>query len=163
MPVELSTYRWSPCRLSLLRPLDRNRATCYLVNNMVNMFPEAAPFDVLGDRTRRRIVVALAEQPRPATELARLFRVTKPAISRHLRLLRAKGVVAEFPIPADGRVRMYRVQPQALDQVRRWTDEVRAFWEHQLHAFADAAREDAARARKLPVRRARHRRRRKRG
>lgn len=128
---------------------------------MVNQFPEAAPLDVLGDRTRRRIVVSLAERPRPATELASLFRITKPAVSRHLRLLRAKGVVEEFRIPDDGRVRMYRVQPQALDQVRRWTDKVRAFWEHQLNAFAEVAREEAARTRKLPVRKGRRRRRRR--
>lgn len=143
-------------------PLDKELPVWYLVNNMVNQISDAAPLDVLGDRTRRRIVVTLAARPRPAGELAGLFRITKPAVSRHLRLLRAKGVVEEFRIPEDGRMRMYRIQPHALDQVRRWTDEVHAFWDHQLNAFAEVAREDAARMLKLPVRKVRHRRRRKR-
>lgn len=125
-----------------------------LVNKMVNQIPGDAPLDVLGDGTRRAIVIELAERPRPATALAARFRITKPAISRHLRLLRERGVVEEFRVAEDGRVRMYRLRPESLDDMQRWMEKVRAFWAHQLAGFAEHARQESARIdRKVPTRR----------
>ncbi len=101
--------------------------------------------DVLGDGTRRAIVMELAEHPRPATELASQFRITKPAISRHLRLLRERGVVEAFRVAEDGRLRMYRLRPESLDDMQRWMEVVRAYWVHHLAGFAEHARHEAAR------------------
>ncbi len=61
--------------------------------------------------------------------------MTRPAMSRHLRLLRKSGLVSESELEHDARVRMYRLEPQPFAELRGWLDEVEAFWGDQLQAF----------------------------
>jgi DNA-binding transcriptional ArsR family regulator len=118
-----------------------------IVNGMVNQIAGPAGLDGafvgLADPTRRAIVGMLAERARPAGELAAAFPVSKPAISRHLRVLRESGLVAEQRGQHDGRQRVYALRREPLDQLDAWLDAVRRFWQTQLEAFHEAAVREA--------------------
>lgn len=94
-----------------------------------------AAFTALADPRRRALIRALVGQPRRAGELAKHVRMSAPALSRHLRVLRRAGLVTEGGIDEDARVRMYRLAPNALAPARAWLDEVEQFWTEQLDAF----------------------------
>jgi DNA-binding transcriptional ArsR family regulator len=89
-------------------------------------------FAALADQTRMQIVEALAEDDRSVSELVGLFPISQPAISRHLRLLRESGVVS---VRADGKQRIYRLEPSAVDDVRGWADRVHRTWTERLDAL----------------------------
>lgn len=92
-------------------------------------------FAALADPARRGVVDLLRKRPRRASELADKLSLTRPAMSRHLRVLRRTGLVTEQELPDDARVRMYQIEPQAFRELRGWLEEVEAFWGDQLHAF----------------------------
>ena len=69
--------------------------------------------------------------------------MTRPAMSRHLRLLRKTGLVSESEPEHDARVRLYRLEPEPFSQLRDWLDEVEAFWGDQLQAFKEHAEKRA--------------------
>jgi DNA-binding transcriptional ArsR family regulator len=82
------------------------------------------PFEALGDPHRRAIVELLAaggEDGRSVGELARELPISRPAVSRHLRLLREAGLVAEKP---RGTRRIYRLRGEGLDAVRAYLERV---------------------------------------
>ncbi len=89
----------------------------------------------LADPHRRRVVELLGERPRPAGELARLVGLSPPAMSRHLRTLRASGLVSESHAEFDARVRIYELQPDPMRQLQRWLEASEALWSEQLLAF----------------------------
>ena len=89
----------------------------------------------LADPQRRRVIEILREQPRPAGELARLSGISAPAMSRHLRMLRTSGLVAEEHNGFDARVRIYRLTPGPMDALKRWLEETEQLWSAQLLAF----------------------------
>jgi DNA-binding transcriptional ArsR family regulator len=89
----------------------------------------------LADPTRRRVVDALRRRPQRAGELAASFDMSAPAMSRHLRVLRQTGLVAEEGLDDDARVRVYRLRPERFAALRTWLDEVEEFWADQLSAF----------------------------
>lgn len=76
-------------------------------------------FEALADPTRRRLLARLADGPCTAGELAADEPVSRPAVSKHLRLLREAGAVL---VDAEGRHRRYRLRPEALTDVRRYLD-----------------------------------------
>jgi DNA-binding transcriptional ArsR family regulator len=80
---------------------------------------ELAVFRAIADPTRRRLLEALRREPLSVNRLAEAFPVSRPAISKHLRLLREAGLVSE---ERQGRRRIYRLQPRALTEVRGWLD-----------------------------------------
>jgi DNA-binding transcriptional ArsR family regulator len=86
----------------------------------------------LADPTRRRIVELLAQGDRSAGELAGEFTVSRPAVSRHLRVLREAGVVTSH---ADAQRRVYRLEPGPLDELSGWLERTRAFWSDRLDAL----------------------------
>ena len=91
----------------------------------------------LADPTRRQVVDLLRERPRRAGELASGCATSAPAMSRHLRLLRASGLVeveAE-QIDQDARLRVYRLRPEQFITLQAWLDHVQSFWNEQLGAF----------------------------
>jgi DNA-binding transcriptional ArsR family regulator len=94
-------------------------------------------FAALTDPTRRRIVTLLSDRPRRAGELHEAFPISKPAISRHLRVLRENGLIEELKVAGDGRVRLYRLRPEPLEEVKRWLDEVSRNWQSNLESFKD--------------------------
>ena len=94
-----------------------------------------AALAALADPTRRAVVQLLSHGPRRAGELAAALQMTPPSLSRHLRVLRKGGLIADDEPEHDARVRLYRLQPEALAPLRGWLDEVAAFWGDQLQAF----------------------------
>ena len=89
----------------------------------------------LADPTRRGVVYLLLQQPRRASEIADALAATRPAMSRHLRVLRRAGMVEEESLPDDARARVYRLRRQPFAELRDWLDEVEGFWNEQLQAF----------------------------
>ena len=75
------------------------------------------PFDALGDPNRRAILRLLSEDGRSVQELADALPISRPAVSRHLRLLKEAGLVSEEPI---GTRRIYRLQEQGIEAVQAY-------------------------------------------
>ncbi len=94
-------------------------------------------FTALADPTRRRVVRLLAKKPRRSSDLADALELSRPATSKHLRVLRRAGIVHERISEADARERIYDVDPKRLAPVRTWVEQVEAFWNEQLTAFAE--------------------------
>jgi DNA-binding transcriptional ArsR family regulator len=94
-------------------------------------------FVALADPTRRQVFERLAEGPRAVGELADGLPVSRPAVSQHLKVLKAAGLVTDRP---DGARRVYQIDPAGLGQMRAWLDR---FWDVALDAFkAEAERND---------------------
>ncbi len=108
-------------------------------------------FAALSDPTRLAVVQLLREGPRRAGELAEALDMSAPALSRHLKVLRASGLIQDAALEEDARVRLFRLEPAAFSDLRDWLTEVEAFWSGQLQAFkahAEKSRKPAARARR---------------
>jgi DNA-binding transcriptional ArsR family regulator len=92
----------------------------------------------LADPSRRGVIDLLRKRPRRAGELAKALDLSAPAMSRHLRVLRAAGLVEEgdSDAPDDNRVRVYQLRRQPFASLRAWTEEVEQFWGVQLESFA---------------------------
>ena len=86
----------------------------------------------LADPTRRQIVALLAAGERGAGELAGHFPVTRPAISRHLRVLREAGLVQ---VRAEGQRRVYALDPRPLAELDEWLAPYRRLWAQRLDAL----------------------------
>src|SRR5687768_10070101 len=86
--------------------------------------------DALGDATRRGLVDRLRDGPLPVGELAAPLPISRPAVSKHLKVLSAAGLVTH---EVDGTRRVSRLDPRGLDELRRWTEE---FWAGALEGFA---------------------------
>ena len=97
----------------------------------------------LADPARRQVVDVLRLGPRRAGELAGAVAMSGPAMSRHLRVLRATGLVEVAGTDGDARVRVYRLRAEPFVALRAWLDQVEAFWTDQLGAFADHVRREA--------------------
>src|SRR5690242_2072255 len=91
------------------------------------------PLGVVGDRTRRSIVLLLAERPRAVVELADELPVSRPAVSQHLKVLQDAGLVDEEPV---GTRRVYRLNEVGLLALR---DQLDTFWNRALQTFHDLA------------------------
>ena len=87
---------------------------------------------MLGDPTRRELVGLLAAGEVPAGELAARFPVSRPAISRHLRVLREAGLVR---VRSDGRQRLYALDPRPLQELDEWLEPYRDLWAQRLDAL----------------------------
>jgi DNA-binding transcriptional ArsR family regulator len=90
-------------------------------------------FAALGDPTRRAIFERIAAEPSPVGELAKGFAVSRPAVSQHLRVLKAAGLITET---VQGTRRIYRLDPRGIGAMRDWLD---AHWTIALDAFRDFA------------------------
>jgi DNA-binding transcriptional ArsR family regulator len=86
----------------------------------------------LADPIRRHIVELLAEQDRDAGEIASHFDVSRPAVSRHLRVLREHGLVRAR---SDAQRRIYSLDPAPLAEVDAWLEQYRGFWANRLDAL----------------------------
>jgi len=93
----------------------------------------------LADPVRRGIVELLKVQPRRAGELATMLDTSGPMMSKHLKLLRGSALIEEDRPTEDARVRVYRLRPERLAELRDWLSDVGAFWNDQLGAFKAAA------------------------
>ena len=91
----------------------------------------AGGLSALGDGTRLAIFESLAERPRAVGELADELPVSRPAVSQHLKVLKAAGLVTEH---AEGTRRIYRLNPDGVAAMR---DQLDAFWNRALTGYAN--------------------------
>jgi DNA-binding transcriptional ArsR family regulator len=83
--------------------------------------PAGDPFDALGDPNRRAIVELLGDSERSVQELADLLPISRPAVSRHLRVLKRAGLVVEHP---SGTRRIYQLHDEGVEAVRAYVERV---------------------------------------
>jgi DNA-binding transcriptional ArsR family regulator len=100
-------------------------------NRTVTYSPETT-FSALADPTRRSVLDLLRKGSLPAGQIAQAFPVSRPAISKHLRLLRRAHLVEER---REGRHRVYRLNPEPLKAVDSWLGEYRVFWQANLSSL----------------------------
>jgi DNA-binding transcriptional ArsR family regulator len=86
-------------------------------------------FKALADPTRRAILASLLQGEQPANGIALHFPVSRPAISRHLRVLRKADLVVET---REGRNRMYRLNAKPLKDIDEWLSAYRRMWKVEL-------------------------------
>jgi len=99
----------------------------------VNTYRDEEVWGALGDRTRRSIVLLLAEGPSPVGKLADALPVSRPAVSQHLKVLKDAGLVDE---EAEGTRRIYHLNEAGLSALR---DQLDTFWSRALGGFQDVA------------------------
>jgi DNA-binding transcriptional ArsR family regulator len=87
------------------------------------------PFEVLAEPNRRRILDLLRDSERPVSELVSQLRVSQPAVSKHLRVLREAGLVQ---VRGDAQRRLYSVRPEPLRAIDEWLAPYRAMWAKSL-------------------------------
>ena len=85
----------------------------------------SAVFQAIADPTRRAILDRLREGGQAVNEIAGRFDVSRPAISKHLRVLHEANLVTET---REGRNRIYKLNAEPLRDLERWLDHYRRFW-----------------------------------
>jgi len=98
--------------------------------------------DALGDPTRRAVFKRLRTGALSVRKIAEGMAVSRPAVSQHLKVLKAAGLVA---VRAEGTRRLYAVDMRGVETLRNWLD---GFWDETLAAFKAAAEQEAAKGRK---------------
>jgi DNA-binding transcriptional ArsR family regulator len=89
----------------------------------------AKALECLSDPTRRRVFEKLRAGPQSVGVLARGLPVSRPAVSQHLKALKAAGLVMD---KSEGTRRVYHIDPDGLGELRRWLDQ---FWGDALESF----------------------------
>ena len=119
----------------------------HIMRNRLVTYSAESTFSALADPTRRAVLDLLRQGSQPAGRIAQAFPVSRPAISKHLRLLRRAHLVQER---REGRRRLYQLNPEPLKAVDSWLEQYRSFWSANLaslKAFVEAehAKETATR------------------
>jgi DNA-binding transcriptional ArsR family regulator len=91
-----------------------------------------ATFEVLAEPRRRQILDLLLSSEQPVGRLVEAMRVSQPAVSKHLRVLRQAGLV---DVRTEGQRRIYRVRAEPLRAVDEWLHPYRALWAARLDAL----------------------------
>lgn len=99
-------------------------------------------FDALGDPTRRAVLKRLRGGGRSVRQIAEGMKVSRPAVSQHLKILKSARLVT---VQAAGTRRVYAVDKRGLESLRKWLE---GFWEQALAAFKAVAEREATKARK---------------
>ncbi|MQA09084.1 MAG: metalloregulator ArsR/SmtB family transcription factor [Pseudonocardiaceae bacterium] len=92
----------------------------------------ASTFEVLAEPRRREILDLLRSRERPVGDLVERLRLTQPAVSKHLKVLREAGLVE---VRHDAQRRWYRLRPEPLAEVDAWLAPYRRFWNERLDAL----------------------------
>jgi len=103
---------------------------------------EERVFDALGDPTRRAVLKRLRGGGRSVAEIAEGMEVSRPAVSQHLKILKAARLVT---VHAVGTRRVYAVDTRGIESLRRWLD---GFWDQALTAFKVMAEREAIKEKK---------------
>lgn len=107
-------------------------------------------FQAIADPTRREIIRLVAHQPLNLNAIAERFEVSRPAVSKHIKILRECGLVI---IKQNGRERYCEANLRSLSEVSRWIEQYREFWTSKLDALEKFLEEEtsaASRHRKAP-------------
>jgi DNA-binding transcriptional ArsR family regulator len=89
------------------------------------------PFKALAHPIRRGVIERLAEGPATVSEATRAFRVSKPTVSKHLRVLEEAGLITRV---VDGREHRLALAVEPLREAGAWIDQQRRRWEHLFDA-----------------------------
>jgi DNA-binding transcriptional ArsR family regulator len=103
---------------------------------------EERVLDALGDPTRRAVFKRLRAGARSVGEIADGMDVSRPAVSQHLKVLKAASLVTDR---AEGTRRLYAVDRRGVEALRKWLE---GFWDDALAAFKQAAEREAAKEKK---------------
>jgi DNA-binding transcriptional ArsR family regulator len=116
------------------------RPAALILNHMVKCSPRLLnrTFAALADPTRRRILEHLATGDRCVTDLAQPYRMSLPAVSKHLRVLENAGLIRRR---RDGRVHRLKLQARPMQQAQQWIEEYRKFWEESFDRLDDYLKE----------------------
>ncbi len=96
--------------------------------------PDLPVFRAIADPTRRAILDLLMAGERAVNDLLAPFKMTQPAISQHLKVLREAGLVSERRA---GRQRLYRLEPAPLKAVHDWTAHYERYWTQKFTDLGD--------------------------
>lgn len=91
-------------------------------------------FHAIADQNRRKLLEVLAREERSVQALMPEFDITIGAVSQHLQILLASGLVTR---QKQGRYRIYKARPEALREIHDWTEQYRRFWESRLDRLGD--------------------------
>ena len=100
-----------------------------MVNNSLSL---NLVFGALSDPTRRRILEMVRAGEKSVTDLARPFRISLPAVSKHLRVLERAGLLTRTK---EGRVHRMRSNPEAVQEARQWMDAYVQGWDQSFDAL----------------------------
>lgn len=95
-------------------------------------------FQAIADPVRREIIDLLAELPHTVNEVAEKFNISRPAVSKHLKILNECGLVQTVQ---KGRARHCVIIPAELSKVSDWVSQHRRLWEQKLDSFEDYLKE----------------------
>jgi DNA-binding transcriptional ArsR family regulator len=118
-----------------------------MIHGIVNDSAIDRTFAALADPTRRRVIELLRDGPRRSSELADRAGTSRPAMGRHLKVLRASGLVDVEAFAEDARGRVYSLRVDHLVALQAWLDQVQAYWSEQLGSFKTHAEHTRGRAR----------------
>ena len=91
-------------------------------------------FQAISDPTRREIIDLLSDQSLNLNAVAGHFSITRPAISKHIKILEECGLIT---VKQDGRERYCRADVHKLKEIDKWLNRYRKFWNHKLDALGD--------------------------
>jgi DNA-binding transcriptional ArsR family regulator len=96
----------------------------------------------IADRSRRRILELLAGKELPAGRIAEQFTMSRPAVIKHLRILRSADLIT---VRRQGRERIHALNPAPLKSVQRWLAKFEAYWDEKLENLKKDVEEEARR------------------
>ena len=96
--------------------------------------PLATTFSALSDPTRLAILAQLADGEATVNELAKPFKISLPAISRHLKVLESAGLISRSQ---SGQLRPCKLEPGALQGIDEWLEFYRRFWDQRFDSLSD--------------------------
>ncbi len=103
------------------------------------MVETASIFKAIGDPTRQEIVGMLARRAMGVGEIAREFPITRPAIAKHLAIMRRCGLVS---MEVRGREHIHHLHVEKLQNAQNWLEQMSMFWDNKLEALKQAVEED---------------------
>lgn len=111
----------------------RNRSVTYIfVTERLLYIMRRDVFQAIADPVRRDIIALVANEKMTVSEIAEKFTISRPAISKHLRILRECGIVE---IEQKGRERLCHIQPKNLIPAFLWIEQYKVLWEARLDSF----------------------------
>ncbi|MFD1954696.1 ArsR/SmtB family transcription factor [Paenibacillus thailandensis] len=99
---------------------------------MEERVPKHDVFQAIADPTRRSVLEMLIDRELPVGEISEHFTISRPAVSKHLRVLAEAGLVKERKV---GRETRYRLEPGPLMELKRWLAYYDRFWDNKLDAL----------------------------
>lgn len=94
-------------------------------------------FKAIADPTRREILLTIAKKPENINSISERFNMSRPAVSKHIRVLTQNNLVRVEQDPNDSRQRNCFAQLEALSEVNQFLDKLERFWESKLDGLGN--------------------------